>query len=100
MTLHPAPLAPVAGTFLVGHLRAPREALVRHFGPPQDGEGAKVRWEWTLRLGGPAGAVVTLYDWKGSADWREWSIGASDHVTGSRVIEALQALGLEASTAR
>jgi hypothetical protein len=67
------------GTHLQGYVDISYSRLVEVLGPPLEGDGYKVRAEWTLQRGG---VVATIYDWKEYATdvkrVRDWHIGGRD----------------------
>jgi hypothetical protein len=77
------------GTCLQGYLTATYDELVAKFGPPNtEGDGWKVRAEWTLKA---KNTIVTLYDWKEYgrpvADVTNWHIGGYKQ----KAVELIQA---------
>lgn len=68
-----------AGTQLMGYVAATYEELVNVYGPPDEGEGYKVRAEWVLK-DTATGAIATIYDWKESIPVHrvtDWHIGGN-----------------------
>lgn len=56
--------APTNGTCLQGEFTMSPAALRELLGPPGEGDGYKVAFEWVLI--GPSGVIATIYDWKGT----------------------------------
>jgi hypothetical protein len=71
------------GTYLIGTIKTPYEALVQAFGAPGRGDGQKVQCEWSIKQGGESEppVVATIYDWKQYAEPHtitEWHVGGYD----------------------
>ena len=52
----------ISGTWLQGHIKTTRRALVEAFGEPVKYEGGKTTIEWGIVF--EDGTLATIYDWK------------------------------------
>jgi hypothetical protein len=53
---------PADGTSFKGGIKVPFSRLVEVFGEPEESDGYKVAFEWSIQF--DDGTVATIYDWK------------------------------------